>query len=356
MALNKKTIDFLFNVIDHFDNQFLELSNNCFNEVHRALKEIIETNVQNKLAYVVPYGVYRAKDNYQLVEPMEFFVVLPSDEESVKKVENVQKRQMQKQRRQTVKDIYQSITLTGGTKDEFGNVVNLTAFDTAKTIMSQLQKYLNLEDKVYYKRNVVFLKLHIDEDIDLPVIIYVGYKFYDNDMIEFSKLGYKMKENIEQTNNNILQKNVDTNGNYLVLCKLFKMLELELVLKEESNVYLSKKSIFIESILYNVPNVFFQGDDFGKIFSDIVNYIKQLDVENVYTIDNSKQKLFTKNGYYAKSYYASFIKKIVYINEYANEMIDEAIKASQKLSQGIVENQQNQEKTENEEKITKIRK
>ena len=108
------------------------------------------------------------------------------------------------------------------------------------------------------------------------------------------------------------------------------MLELELVMTEESNVYLSKKSIFVESILYNVPNKFFENNDFSKMFSDVVNYLKQCNVEDFKTIDNTlNQKLFTKNGYYANSYFSSFLRKILYINTNANEMIDTAIKVAQ---------------------------
>lgn len=350
MSLSKKTVDFLLDVNEHFSSQFDELAQNCQNEVERALNEIIQTHIQNKLAYVVPYGVYTLKTNYQLVEPMEFFVVLPSNKESVTKIEDIQKKQMQKTKRQSVKDIYQSIALSNKT-DENGNTINLTAFDTAKTIMSQLQKYLNLEDKVYYKRNVVFLKLHIDEEIDLPVIIYVGYQFEDN-FVEFSKLGYKTKEDIKQTINNILIKNNQTNGKYLVLCKLFKMLELELVINEESNVYLSKKSLFVESILYNVPNTIFDCDDFSKIFSDIVIFLKQSSVNELYTVDSSSQNLFTKNGYYSNKYYASFVKKIEYINDYANEMIDNAIKQAENANKD-----ESVTKTQNQsEKIIKIKK
>lgn len=332
MALNKNTLDFLFDVNTHFSKQFDEVAQNCQNEVERALNEILFEHIQNKMAYVVPYGVYALKTNYQLVEPMEFFVVLPSDRETVTKVEEVQKKQFQKKKRQSIKDIYQSITLSN-TKDDKGNIINLTAFDTAKTIVSQLQKYLNLEDKAFYKRNVVFLKLHIDEEIDLPVIIYVGYKFED-EMIEFAKLGYKSKENINQTMQNILVKNNQTDGKYLLLCKFFKMMELELVMNEDSNVYLSKKSLFVESILYNVPNYIFENDDFSVIFRDICNYLKQCSA-NDYLLcpDGSGQPLFTKNGYYSFKYYSSFVKKVLYINRYANEMIDDAIAQSQNLSE-----------------------
>ena len=330
MAINKKNLDFLFDITKQFDNQFAELADNCFNEVKRALEEIVENYIENKSAYVVPYGVYAAKDNYQLVEPMEFFVVLPSDMESVLKLEEVQKKKFQKNgKRRTVKDIYESLT-TNTVYDEYGNTHNLTAFDAAKTIMLQLQKYLNPEDKVYYKRNVVFMKLHIDDEIDLPVIIYVGYKFENDEqnenIITFSKLGYKMNEDVYQTTMNILEKNKETNGNYLVLCKLFKMLELELVLTEESNVYLSKKSIFMESLLYNIPNKFFENDDFSKIFTDVINYIKHGDCAKFHTIDNPNNQLFTKNGYYSNHYYSSIVKKLVYINQYGNEMIDNALK------------------------------
>lgn len=356
MAFNKQTIELLFDITKQFDNQFSSLADSCFNEVKRALTEIVENYIENKSAYVVPYGVYYAKNNYQLVEPMEFFVVLPSDRESVEKIEQVQIKKFQKnKKRRTIKDIYESLAVNT-VYDDNGNTNNLTAFDAAKTIMNQFQKYLNEEDKVYNKRNVVFLKLHIDEEIDLPAIIYVGYKFNDlenQNIISFSKLGYKMNEDINQTNINILEKNKETDGNYLVLCKLFKMLELELILTEESNIYLSKKSIFMESLLYNVPNELFINNDFSKMISDVVNFIKLSDISAFYAIDNPNNPLFTKNGYYSNNYYSSIVKKLVYINQYANDMMDNALKTANANNNESNKNNENNIETKKVKKISK---
>ena len=93
-------------------------------------------------------------------------------------------------------------------------------------------------------------------------------------------------------------------------------------------------------------------DDFSKIFSDIVIYLKQYSANDLHFADGSKQNLFTKNGYYSNKYYASFVKKIDYINQYANEMIDNAIKQAENLNKDTnATNKQNQS-----EKIVKIKK
>ena len=165
-----------------------------------------------------------------------------------------------------------------------------------------------------------------------------------------------MQEDIELINKNLTIKNEQTDGNFLILCKLFKMLELELVMKEESNVYLSKKSIFTESVLYNVPNIFFEGNNLMQIFTNIVNYLKQCDIKNIKKIDDSNQQLFSKNGYYANSYYSSFVKKMLYVNEYGNEMIDEAIKTAQKLNQNADAEPQMINDEKKPQKVKKIQK
>ena len=338
----------------YFDEQFGELADNCFGEINRVLNEIVTYYVPNKSTKVVPYGSYAIKSNYQLVEPMEFFVVLPSDKEKVVEIEAQQKRAMnsQKKKKNSIKSIYQSLT-SASSMENYSQ--NQTAFDVAKIITTQLQKYLNSDDRAFFKNNVVFIKLHIDEKTDISAVVYIGYQFENNE-IEFSKFGYKTKEDITQTMASIMQKNNETNGNFLLLCKLIKMLELELVLNQDSNVYLSKKSIFVENLLYNIPNEFFDGNDYSKMFTNVTNYLKHADSQNFYIAGNPEQKMFDKYGYYSITFFNSIQKKLSYLSESTDEIIAKALELAKKLQTQEQTIQQSEKSVNQQENIKKIKK
>ena len=134
------------------------------------------------------------------------------------------------------------------------------------------------------------------------------------------------------------------------------MLELELILADYSNINLSSKTLFVENVLYNVPDMFFQNNDFNEILHQVVNYINQCDITNI-VLPGENTQMFGNKQYYANSYFKSFIKKLIFIYENADDMIKEAIRTS------INENQQNQEhitnisnNDQNENNITKINK
>ena len=330
MAINKDNIDFLFNVMKFYDEQYNQVADNCFHEINRALNEIAEDYLKPQNVRVLPVGVYAIKNNYQMLEPMEFYCIMSADRSILDK-EKLQK-EISKKRKKSVKDIYENITSVSNAR--------LTAIDVAGVIMREMQKYIESTDKLYYKNNVIFIKFHIDDEVDLSINIYVVYDFENNDLLEMSKLGYKIKENSRQVLLNIQKKNAETNGNYLLLCKLIKMLELELVLSNRSNIYLSKKTLFIENILYNVPSKFYIGEDFCEMFKNIINYLKQCDVDKIVIPDGNDNSMFSNYGYYANSYFKSFINKIVFIYKNADEMIKEALNESQANQENNVAGEQ----------------
>lgn len=319
MAINKDYIDFLFDIMRHYDNEYDVIADNCFSDINRALNEIAQDKFENQNATIVPLGSYAIKNNYQLLEPMEFLCVLKSDREILNK-EKLQVQAQNKKKKKSIKQIYESI-LNNNNEEK-------TSFDCAQVICEELKKYIGEEDKVYYKNNVVFLKFNMKDEIKISIIIYVGYDFDNDGTIEYTKLGYKFAEKPFQTIELISRKNAQTNGNFLLFCKLIKMLELELILANQSNIYLSKKTLFIENLLYNVPNKFFLSEDFCEIFRNVINYLNQCEIESIY-IPGTKEEMFGADKYYANSNYNSFLKKINYIYENADTMIDDALKDAQ---------------------------
>ena len=332
MAIKKENIDFLFDTMKYYDNQYDKITENCFSEIYRALTEICEDCFSSNDITVLPVGSYAVRSNYQVVEPIEFYCILPANREILQK-EYQQKKPQKTKKNKTIKEIYAGIW----GKDE----KNPSALDVAKKIMNEMQKYLAEGDKVYFKNNVVFLKIYMqDEDNTvISVNIHVVYDF-DNDsgVLEFSKLGYKFVENTKLTMQNIFQKNVQTNGNYLLLCRLLKMLELELVLNNQSNYYLSRKTLFIETILYNIPNKFFEGEDFCEMFKNVKNYLQHINIENIYLPDDRKMPMFKTKGYYANRDFKSFVKKLSYLYENTDKLIDDALSKNQNNADENIKN------------------
>lgn len=347
MAINKDYVDFLFDIMKHYDNQYDNVADNCFADVNRALNEIVEDKFANQNAIVVPIGSYAIKNNYQVLEPMEFLCVLKSDREILNKEKIQAKTQNNKKKKsKTLKQIYESI-LNNNTEEK-------TSFDCAQTICTELKKYIGEEDSVYYKNNVVFLKFNLKDDIKISIIIYVGYDFDNDGTIEYTKLGYKFAEKPFQTIELLSRKNKHTNGNFLLFCKLIKMLELELILANQSNIYLSKKTFFVENLLYNIPDKFFETEDFCEIFKNVVNYLNQCEIENIY-FPGTNEEMFGVDKYYANSNYYSFLKKLNYLYENTDTLIDDALEnaETQENQANLTDDKNNQNNLHSTEKDVK---
>lgn len=352
MPINNENIDFLLETLDFYDKQYNEIADNCYNDVKRALTEIANQYLSHHNVKIVPFGSYALKSNYQILEPMEFLVVLPADRHSIAvkelEVKNLEKRN--KRKRQSIKGIYNSIV--GATQSD-----SVFANDIASIIMREMQKYLAGNDVVYFRKNTVFIKFKTHEDIEISAYIYVVYefenKFENKDVYEYKRMGYLTVENASKILNNIMQKNAETSGNYIVLCKLVKMLELELIFADKlSSVYLSNKALFVENILYNVPNKFYMGDDYRQMFVNIVNYLKQCVESDILLADGGT--MFKKIGYYSNNMYKSFVKKLIYLYNNTDVLIKEAIEQSSQNDDNLAENQNKQNQQENNKQIKKL--
>ena len=346
MAINQENINFLFDIIKFYDEQYNKIADNCYEEVYRELSEICSSRLGKQDIDVLPYGVYALKNNYQVLEPMEFYCILPQSRDILEK-EREQKLNFRKRKNNT-KSIYAEIT--GGSRENA-----MTSIDVAKIIMQEMERYVGQEDKIYFKNNVIFIKFHVEEDIYITINIYVVYDFEDDGVLEFSKLGYKFKENSVKMMENIKQKNLRTKGNYLLFCKLLKMLELELVVSNQSKFYLSNKSMFMENVLYNVPDKFFEGTDFCEIFKYVLNYLKQCDIESIVLPDDQNTQMFKNNWYYANSFFISLLKKMTYLYNNTDTLIKEALEIREQSKQednSSVNTEQN--KNQDDNKVRKI--
>ena len=348
--INQENIDFLFDVMKFYDEQCTKIADNCFEEINRALNEIANNYLQEQNVSIIPYGCFALKNNYQFLEPMEFYVVMPASTQILER-ERQQKIEQTKKKKESVKNIYANII--GDSKNK-----SMTAIDVAGIIMRELQNYLDESDKIYYKNNVVFVKFDLDEETSVTINIFVGYDFDNSGNIELTKLGYKLTENPLMILKQIQQKNLETNGNYLLLCKLIKMLELELVLAEKSNVYLSNKTLFVENVLYNVPNQFYNTNDFFFLFKNIVNYLKHCEVDEIFVPGKEDEPMFLEYSFYNAKQFKSFIKKIEFLYKNTDTLIADALEKAknEEKTEKVDSAMQTPSKDKDTKKVTKINK
>lgn len=76
--------------------------------------------------------------------------------------------------------------------------------------------------------------------------------------------------------------------NFFLMIKLFNNLFKNLT-KENVN------QIFVESLLYNIPDEFYHEDDIYSIFIKIINYLNMTDVSEFVLIEDKSKKIFKSN-------------------------------------------------------------
>jgi len=110
---------------------------------------------------------------------------------------------------------------------------------------------------------------------------------YDGEVFKYfiSKRKGFLPINIEERLINFNIKNEMIGENFYFVLKIFNNL-FKNITKENVN------QIFVESLLYNIPNDLFVGNDIYQIVVNIINYLGMTDVSNFVSIENKKEKIF----------------------------------------------------------------
>lgn len=131
---------------------------------------------------------------------------------------------------------------------------------------------------------------------------YLDYKFFiffkkSNADEKQSNFIIKSKEycfNFETLHQNLMQKNLETKGNFFKLVKFFKLVELELMLINKLTFKASNILYFYENLLYNLPNELLNNKLIYDNFIIAINYFNNIDFEELKTADD----LILVNDYY----------------------------------------------------------
>lgn len=110
---------------------------------------------------------------------------------------------------------------------------------------------------------------------------------YDGEIFKYfiSKRKGFLPVNIEERLINFNIKSEIVGENFYNVLKIFNNL-FKNITKENVN------QIFVESLLYNVPNDLFVGDDVYQVVVNIINYLSMTDVSKFVSIENKKENIF----------------------------------------------------------------
>lgn len=136
--------------------------------------------------------------------------------------------------------------------------------------------------------------------IEIIPVIYDGeyFKYFIN-----KKKGF-INIDIDERLINFNIKLESVGENFIKIIKIFNNL-FKNITKEIPNQF------FVESLLYNVPDELYYGNDYYQITTNIINYLRMTSIENFVTIHDKKKKIFqsemTKDSVVI---YSKFIKNV----------------------------------------------
>ena len=259
-------------------NDFIKKENDesqSFNIVIEKINDIflpILNKISSKLDGIVSFklniiGDYYLASNYNLFNPIHILIDYFVKEEDL---EHSQKRAQK------------------------GNVGKLysDAFNTKKHVVLTIEELCNVFFKelsistknisLFKRKNQIALN-YLDYNF---FVFFVNKDLFDDKEYEFKIKSKDFKLNFTETHENLLNKNKDTNGNFFDLIKFYKVIELELMLKNQLIFNASKIPYFYENLLYNIPNNLINNDLIYDNFLASFSYLINADIKEFVSADN----------------------------------------------------------------------
>ncbi len=152
-------------------------------------------------------------------------------------------------------------------------------------IVKNLLKYIDTTSYIFVTNNgfKIVAREHLGIDINVfPVISSLDmFKLYNDYTNKFFEFNFGEKEQ------NIKEKIEKIGEIFILLLRVYNNLFFN-IFGQHANQSL------IESLLYNVPNELFYGDSFYEIFLKTFNYLKNININNFVSINNTEKKIFSE--------------------------------------------------------------
>lgn len=296
---NLSYFDVCLQAIDNRTQENFVVQQKMYEQLYDALKDIVQNNftaLANSLA-VVPFGDY-LMDTYYDNSIVDFYIVYKINRSEVD-FSVVDRKQSKKGSKVS---LYSSIM----------NAPVVTGTIQAEQIASQLKNFLMTKfnaQKMFQKRNQIILKLTDVVNARITICYDLGEQ---DDLLTVRKVNIWKNINLTQFFNNIEKKEAETNQNFHKIVRIFKALEVELIIQGQSNVFIGK-NYFVENLLYNVPSQIFLGENLEIVSKSVLTYLNNKDYKTFELIDKTG-KMFEQD-FYSKKYEKQFINKINYALE-----------------------------------------
>lgn len=308
--MERETLDAILKIIDEKTTALNQSYYSIYENLYAYL-ELIKDSMFGDLTSgslsVVPVGDFMTRTLYEN-SMVEFLVVYQTLRENIDFSVVAQKVN----RKGKVKvSTYQKI-MGGAT-----NKGIMQAEQVAERFGAQLRVQMPAIQKLYTKRNQIMIRFADNKMAKITVC----YKFdVENDLV-CRRINAWYKLNSAKFMQNLELKNKQTRKRFVEVVKLFKALEIELIIADESSLIIGKNG-FIENYLYNIPNDLFLEKDKFVMIKNIITYMKNKNPKDFVLADET-DLMFNEKSLYLKKHAKQFVNKIEYAFDFFEEIIAE---------------------------------
>lgn len=297
--------DICIDAIKQRNNENYTVQNRFYEQLYDALNKIIENNfsaLKQNLA-IVPFGDYLINTYYDN-SIVDFYIVYRISKNEID-FSVVDKKERKKGQKVSLYSQIMNSPVVSGT---------MQAEEIALLLKQYLETTLKMQ-KMFQKRNQIMIKLNDMTSARITIC-------YDtnDDKGDFlvRKVNIWKHVNPMKFFDNFDKKDAETNHNFHKIIRLFKALEIELIIQNHSNLFIGR-NYFVENLLYNVPSELFLGDNLEQISNVILAYLKLKDYKTFELIDETGKMI--EQDFYSKKYEKQFINKI----EFALKILPELL-------------------------------
>lgn len=308
--MNKELLNSLFEILSEKDAQNkVQLANtyDVLMDTLENIKDIAFVDLVDGNISIIPYGDYISNTFYD-GSLVEFLIVFHTSRENIDFTTPL-KRITKKGKVKL--STYQQIV---------GAPVNHGVIQ-AEEIVSRFTNYIKgvlaPSQKIYSKYNTIMIKLN--KQLNAKITVCYDANFDKNKLL-VRRINTWTYINPSLYLSRIEQKDKETNFQFSKFVKLFKALEIELIIAQESNLLIGR-NYFVENLLYNVPSNLFLDED-SVVMNNIMFYLRNIDYEKLKLIDETYNSMFDENSYYEKKHFKQYLNKIDFSYENFEQIIE----------------------------------
>lgn len=293
-SMDEKIQNIIVNVVDDLSNRCPYVSLN--NTILQPVNEVFTGGFSSNAQFCYFLGVENTQIEMNTIEKKHFWKSLK------RKFLNAwyKTRSVKKRKRKKDKDIEQENVPESQEKKTASNykLVHLKL-----DIQDALLNFLSETSIVYYFNKYLKIIGKDDFGTEVEVLLYIVlfdsekniYKMYNSKKNKFLEIDFKDRFK------NLIEKSERVGDNFVNMIKIFNSI-YKLGLDDNAN------QILIESLLYNVPDKLFEGDDIYSCFIKIVNYLRITNATNFVSIANSEKTIFKDILFYGSSSAVDFTR------------------------------------------------